>query len=407
MGFGGTNPVKELGSLQVLIVSREHPECIISGLSGFDRIELDPDCDEEVLSDLKLYILFRVKELALAQGYSDDLRDEVVLIMLENAEGTFLWVSFVSHTLTDIPPARVLATLKAFPPGLRGMFSRMLTQISRSERDPSALLLSWVVMAFRPLSLRELAALTAVTRGPGQREAAMERQIASCGNILSVTRQQVRLVHASARDYLLRAGKDPDPVLERFRTKEGHAHAKLARICFQKIVSWSILETDSDGLDFGKPTYACRWWPEHARSAYEAGISVFDLQDPFYAKHSPLRDQWLSELLLETAQSHRSITGFPFPEFQHDPPHQPSALHTACYFGFVPWVEVLLKRKVGIIAKFSRRMNSQDSRGRTPLFYAVWNGHKRVVNILIKKGANVNIVDSFGDNALAFAVRAS
>jgi hypothetical protein len=111
----------------------------------------------------------------------------------------------------------------------------MLTQISQSERDTSALLLSWVVMAFRPLSLRELAALIAVARGPGQSwEAAMERQIASCGNILSVTQQQVRLVHASARDYLLRPGKDPDPVLERFRIKEGHAHAKLAGICFQK-----------------------------------------------------------------------------------------------------------------------------------------------------------------------------
>ena len=56
----------------------------------------------------------------------------------------------------------VLETLCALPSGLPALYSRMLLQIESSRRRTSSVILRWVTMAIRPLTLQELAAVIGI-----------------------------------------------------------------------------------------------------------------------------------------------------------------------------------------------------------------------------------------------------
>ena len=45
---------------------------------------------------------------------------------------------------------------------------------------------------------------------------------------------------------------------------------------------------------------------------------------------------------------------------------------------------------VALIDKYGN-VDEDDSRGNTPLMHAAWNGHVHLVDLLIKRGANVNV----------------
>src|SRR6202012_2403708 len=108
----------------------------------------------------------------------------------------------------------------AIPRGLPEIYSRMLLQIEESRRSTTIQILHWVTMAFRPLTLRELAA--AIDVQPFRHlsvEKTLHSYIRFCSPFVKVHKNEVRLVHQSARDYLLREGTDQDPVLEYFRIK--------------------------------------------------------------------------------------------------------------------------------------------------------------------------------------------
>ena len=50
-------------------------------------------------------------------------------------------------------------------------------------------------------------------------------------------------------------------------------------------------------------------------------------------------------------------------------------------------------------------VNAQASiSGRTPLHYAAWKGHKEIAELLIAKGADVNVKDEDGDTPLDYAI---
>jgi hypothetical protein len=53
-----------------------------------------------------------------------------------------------------------------------------------------------------------------------------------CGYLLTVTSNDVGLVHQSAKDYLLRKDPDPNPQLEFFHVKEEETNTEIAQTCF-------------------------------------------------------------------------------------------------------------------------------------------------------------------------------
>lgn len=375
----------------------------------------------QVEADLALYITTKVRELSSSKRYTNDLRLVVVETMAKRAEGTFLWVSFVTKQLSKRKNFEVEDTLKEFPPGLDGIYSRMLLKIDCSRRANAALILRWVILAFRQLSLLELCALTGVRPSPGQSpEDAMKEQIAYCGDMLTVNSGMVQFVHASALDYLFRTAPDPNPVLEMFRIKRGTAHAEIARRCFQEnLLCFSetpraaLIRTTGEEQGVGHVNtsttlasylgdYAAIFWLEHARLADQLGESVFDLRHEFFHSQSTTRSSWLSYYWRRRSMTH-SYYLFNI----KDVPDDASQLHFAAYFGILPLAQELLTNRSHKKFQAHVNINKPDAQDRTPLFHAAAEGHARLVQMLIEKGANIKLKDKYGHTALTIAVTES
>ncbi|XP_071084668.1 uncharacterized protein [Haliotis cracherodii] len=73
-----------------------------------------------------------------------------------------------------------------------------------------------------------------------------------------------------------------------------------------------------------------------------------------------------------------------------------NTLHFACWRGDVETVKFVLSLHVADI-------NSRGGRSRTPVMWAAWRGHRDVVELLVSEGADVSLVDEYGDNILHWA----
>lgn len=148
--------------------------------------------------------------------------------LLSNSDGTFLWVSLVTQPLEDrrLPRRRTLTRLREFPQGLDALYGRMLDQVFESEDqtlesedvDIRKKVLAVVLVAFRPLDLKELATLI---ERPMEDELLVEI-IGECGSLLVLRHNIVYFVHQSAKDFLWRYRLD-----EVIPLGIGHQHTLL------------------------------------------------------------------------------------------------------------------------------------------------------------------------------------
>ena len=389
--------------LNLIAVSRDLPDFIPELLSTFPRIRLDPDADSEIESDIHRFIEVKVNELSKYRRYPEPLRVHVKDVFLDRAKGTFLWVGIVANELRNCRISEVENFLDLIPSGLEGLYARMLLQINDRQRETAAKILSWVVMAVRPLTLSELSAAIGPSIRPSvglSGDEAIRDQVAFCGYFLTIKEDKVGLIHQSAKDYLLRKTPDSNRELEFFRIEEEKVNLEIARKCLAYLQNGAL----ADGAvvlehRFGGPvkdvsrlnafpllSYATLYWPEHARSL-ASSEDIFDLSYSFYDEKSPVRESWLKSYWL--------AEGF-YPQ-----PNSFSVLHLASYFGIAPLAENLLSKK-GWVNKLKCYIdvNKRDGFGRTALSLAAEKGHEATVRLLLEKGADVNAKDKRGRTAL-------
>ena len=382
--------------LNLIIVSRDLPDCIPELLSSFPRIRLDPDADTEVNDDIHRFIENKVKDLSEHRQYPESLRVHVKEVFQDRAQGTFLWVGIVAKALKKYKASEVENALDYFPSGLDEVYARMLLQIDVDRRKIAANILRWVVMAVRPLTLSELGIAIETAVRPSaifSCDEVIRDQVSCCGYFLTIKEDKVGLIHQSAKDYLLRKTFDLNPKLEFFRVKEEVTNLEIARKCFYYLQNGALvagavnLKKNTSHLKaFPLLSYAVLYWPEHARSLARSE-DVFNLSLPFYHKKSQIRKSWLKTYCAEIEK--------------YDPPESHTLLHLASWFGLVQLVEnVLLKN--GSINKLKRLLylDKPDKMGMTALMWAAMTGHETEVQVLLKHGADVTIRDNRGLTAL-------
>lgn len=172
---------------------------------------------ESVAAAVKTFIQQKVSQLAQEKRYMPEVEHAVLQHLTSNANNTFLWVALVCQDLKKMPRTTlksiVLKKLHQFPPGLDGLYKRMLQQISESDSKEICLqVLAVTAVLYRPVAVAELVVLTQQLADFTDDLESVQEIIGLCGSFLTLQDNTVYFVHQSAKDFLVtKASNDVFP----------------------------------------------------------------------------------------------------------------------------------------------------------------------------------------------------
>jgi Ankyrin repeats (3 copies) len=258
----------------------------------------------------------------------------------------------------------------------------------KDQEELAKQVLSWITCAKRPLATTELQYALGVEVGESRLDKdnlpEIEDMVSACAGLVTIDNESeiIRLVHYTTQEYFDRTrGKwFPD------------AQTNITIMCitylsFDEFES-GICQSDKEfeqRLQLNKLyNYAAHNWGHHAREASTSCQCVLE----FLQKHAQVEASSQALMAVERWPGHT--------EYSQHIPKEITGLHLAAYFGVHNAVIALLG---------SNSPNSKDSYGRTPLLYAVGNGHEAVVKLLLDRGAELETKDDIGQTPLSWATR--
>ncbi|KAM3089323.1 hypothetical protein ACMFMG_000927 [Clarireedia jacksonii] len=165
---------------------------------------------EHVSRAVKAFIDFKVSKLRHIEDDSE-LQEIVRGQIYAKASGTFLWAALVLKELEPVESWDVLDVLQDMPPELEPLYDRMLRQVEQLQRkDPEfcRLVLSTITLAYRPLHLLEVGALSNLPRQISSNLDNIAKVVNKCGSFLTIRDNRTYFIHQSAKDFLLERAFD-------------------------------------------------------------------------------------------------------------------------------------------------------------------------------------------------------
>lgn len=267
-----------LPSVKWIVSSRNWPDIEERLDRAAQRVRLCLELNEKSISvAVSTYIDWKVKQLAQVKAYDDNTRMSVQRHLSLNANNTFLWVALVCQELASPKVRRrhTIAKLRAFPPGLYPLYSRMMVQISDSEDAVLCKrILAIASTVYRPITLDELAAFVDIPDGVSVNYEDLAEIIGFCGSLLTLRERTISFVHQSAKDFLLETASNDifPPGIE-------HIHYTVFSRSLQ-VISRTLrrdvykLRDPGFPIDKVKPPdpdpfaaarYSCIYWVDHLR----------------------------------------------------------------------------------------------------------------------------------------------
>ncbi|KAH7140282.1 hypothetical protein B0J13DRAFT_477392 [Dactylonectria estremocensis] len=211
--FSSPDAKKTAGWLKVLVTSRPQPE--IEMQFKFDTtIRLRGENEtRSVAHDIGMVIKDRVQKLKTDSTLTPETCEVVERVLNEKADGTFLWISLVLESIISGRSRKLSAVekrLAVIPKDLDALYAHALQESDEEEEEISRKLLSILLAATRPLSLKELnicLSLNSTTKclSDMEHEPDINHTVKSYGGFfIRIAHSQVSLVHQTAREYLLR-----------------------------------------------------------------------------------------------------------------------------------------------------------------------------------------------------------
>lgn len=379
---------KSKPSLKLILLSRPKPVLLESKLERYDRIKLD-DSDVEISNDVERYIFAKVTELAAEQTFSQEMILGIRQALLAGAEGTFLWVGFVTNELKGRSWRQINDILHTVPKGLGGIYQRLLQQVDNKEELVPVL--QWIVLAARPLTVNELTVAAGIKASTKFDSVEVTKsRLTACGLLVKIEGNVVNLIHESAKDFFQSSQVKTEGTSIFHMNHE--SHLTLMRFCLSFIESYykspgSISDQCRQDSLLG---YACLYWPEHFRHVMDVIDAPYEFSRPFFRAESPIREDWWKRYWEQ-----EKYGGTP-PSF--------TLLHLAAYFGNLAWAKYLLDEHACNHLIPRRLTSRKDNYGRTPLFWAAIRGHRDVVKFLLDHGAQIDSKDRSNLTALHIAV---
>ncbi|KIJ23511.1 hypothetical protein M422DRAFT_275892 [Sphaerobolus stellatus SS14] len=406
-------------SVQLLIISRPH----VTGILADAELVISAQED-----DVKAYIKSRIVEheqlRRLVMNKKPSIEEEVVGRVCEESSGMFLLTRLHMDSLSGkLKRSHILSALQTLPRDFVGTYDEAMERINQQSPERKQLtlhILSWMVLAYRPLSESEL--LYALELSEGKEDVVLEdcydREdiLSVCAGLVVISEESSKamLVHYTTQEYLQ----------SRIGNISLLSEASLARACL--IFGYSaFFVPKEDAMErsfadsFGE--YACTGWYIHAKRTEDPGI----VELCCHLLYEPQK----RSILVKHMELYREITE---PAWLHE---ELSALQICArlglvavadllldgnfkletdadrndYDGHIPWWIAARSQQLEIMEVIHNKkkidVDSRDSHGRTALSYAATNGNMGIIDFLVSTvKANVNTPDRDGRIPLFYAV---
>ena len=282
-------------------------------------------------------------------------------------------------------PPSVRHILEELPDSLDETYERILREIGKPNQGHAHRLLQCLVVAVRPLEVKELAEVLAFdfnTGGmpklnPGWRWEDQEEAVTSaCSSLVTIVKDGdsriVQFSHFSVKEFLT-----ADRLVKPFRDVSHYhirleaAHTILAKACLGVLLRLDD-RVDRDSVkSFPLARYAAQYWPTHAR-VEDVASHIHDGMELLFDADKSHFATWLW-IYNEDGGSMSTVR----PE---DPEGVP--LYHAARFGFRDLAERL-------VVEHPKHVNARGGEFETPMHVAAYAGHANITSLLIEYGADM------------------
>ncbi|KAJ5948554.1 hypothetical protein N7454_001861 [Penicillium verhagenii] len=343
---------------------------------------------DKLRSEIDHVVRARVSRLG-SRVTSDTAREELLEGLLAAENRTYLWLHLIFERITEMPRIDrklVKDLLQNLPETVEDVYSDVLSKVK--DQIQARRLLQIIVAAVRPLSVDEIG--VALFFGEDM-ESYDELELQTgdqlgitirntCGLFVHIVQGSVFLIHHSAKEFLL----SPTNVSStetgwKFSISISDSHLLLASTCilFLRLKEFAKKKAnpkrDAQELTarYVFLDYSANNWAEHFRS-----MRVAD------------RDEWFSlsfDLFFIEPESCMDWQ-IAFSKIKHG--LQPNILHLASCMG-------LENAVCKMLTDCDIDVNGLTANGRTPLFWAVYEGHTEIVRLLLSApDIDVNMGDT-------------
>ncbi|KAL6834246.1 ankyrin repeat-containing domain protein [Trichoderma sp. SZMC 28015] len=376
--------------------------------------------------DISLFLNARMSHLPSFVADDEELQNEIKASVESGIGGMFLLAQLYIDSLAGkrSPEALKLALKDLYQASstsdksavLNQAYDKSMERIQQQKGDlptDGLLTLSWIIKAKRQLKLKELQVALAVDIDTSKLNTknipTIEHIIQSCASLVVVEGDTAKLVHYTAQEYFEQPGN-------KWMQK---AHERIANICMTYL-SFLYLEhalvcgphyfascIDENPLY----SYSVEYWDYHVNEALTQGLEIsrviefltHGIEDTTKIPNGSWGKTPDSDYLSKWSEwCHCLLYGqlqLDFYELVADVVvDQLNPLHIAAFFG--------LRDVVAELLSWGINPEDKDSLSRSPISWAAWSGHARVVQLLLEKVTNLELGDDIhGWTPLMIAVR--
>ncbi|KAF5608068.1 vegetatible incompatibility het-E-1 [Fusarium subglutinans] len=274
-------------NFRILLTSQPYQQDNFS--TEFSVICLDADALKPNVQDVQRLINHHVSNIAHKHGWSQDFQDQISKSLAKRAGGSFLWANIAVSGLQGQDEGDAAKYLDDLAGHINAIYERSLLAVPLEFRQKVRSLLTWIALAYYPLSLRELSTLTSDEFStPDTVLMNLKACLGYCGTLL-VTKTEIRrfgsgyetiktiqFSHRSVKDYLLqphvlRTATDTDDDFNFFQIIPDNGHEILASRCLEIMEKGLKTEAERENSwEYANALpYASRYWFRHLRQCPE------------------------------------------------------------------------------------------------------------------------------------------